>query len=70
MWLKDTGMLSKLKNDVMKPPIAIPLPKVRQNQPLIMKQLGITIIILATGLFIAFLVFLKEIWTNRKKSNA
>ena len=61
LWLKDTGILSKLKDDVMNPPTPIPLPKVRHNQPLILKQLGITMIILALGLFIATLVFVGEI---------
>ena len=61
LWLKDTGILSKLKDDVMNPPTPIPLPKVRHNQPLILKQLGITMIILALGLFIASLVFVGEI---------
>ena len=69
MWLKDTGILSKLKDDVINPPMPIPLPKVRQNQPLILRQLGITMIILAAGLFISILMFLKELWTSRKKTD-
>ena len=68
MWLKDTGVLSKLKDNVMNPPIPIPLPKVRHNRPLILRQLGSTLIILAAGLTIALLAFLGEIWTNRKKT--
>ena len=66
MWLRDTGILNKLKYDVMNPPMPIPPPKVRHNQPLILGQLGITMIIIAVGLFIAILVFLGEIWLNRK----
>ena len=65
LWLKDTGILNKLKDDVMNPPTPIPLPKVRHNQPLILRQLGITFIILALGLFIATLVFLREITSSR-----
>ena len=65
LWLKDTGILSKLKDDVMNPPTPIPLPKVRHNQPLILRQLGITMIILALGLFIATLVFLREITASK-----
>ena len=66
-WLKDTGILNKLKDDAMNPPMVIPLPKVRYNQPLILRQLGITMIILGVGLLFSVLTFFKEIWTARKK---
>ena len=65
MWLKDTGILNKLKYDVMNPPIPIPDPKLRHKQPLILKQLGIILIILVVGLIIAFLVFLLEVSIRR-----
>ena len=67
MWLKDTGILNKLKDDVINRPMPIPLPKLRHNQPLILRQLGITVIILAIGLFISLLVFLGEFWIGKKK---
>ena len=69
MWLRDTGILNKLKYDVMNPPMPIPPPKVRHNQPLILGQLGITMISIAVGLFISTLVFLGELWLNRKKND-
>ena len=69
MWLKDTGLLTKLKNDAINLPKAIPLPRVRHNQPLILRQLAITIIILAIGLIIAILAFLTELWSNRRKTD-
>ena len=31
MWLKDTGILNKLKYDVMNPPMPIPIPRVRDR---------------------------------------
>ena len=67
MWLRDTGILEKVKNDVMNPPIPIPDPKVRYNQPLILRQLGIIMITLIVGLFIATIAFLVE---HTKKPNA
>ena len=67
MWLRDTGILNKLKYDVMNPPIPIPDAKVRHNQPLILRQLGITVIILVVGLFIALILFLGELCNNKKK---
>ena len=65
MWLQDTGILHKLAYDVLNPPILIPDMKVRYNQPLNLKQLGITGIMILIGLFISLTVFLREIWTNR-----
>ena len=69
MRLKDMGILRKLKDDVMSPPLPIPHLKVRLNQPLILRQLGITFIILAAGLSLAFVIFLGELWTKRKKAS-
>ena len=66
MWLRDTGILNKLKFDVMNPPIPIPDPKLRHKQPLILRQLGIIIIILVVGLNIALIVFLWEVCISRK----
>ena len=65
MWLKDTGILNKLKYDVMNPPIPIPDPKLRHKQPLILKQLGIIMIILVVGHIIAFVAFLMEVLIRR-----
>ena len=67
MWLRDTGILNKLKYDVMNPPIPIPDAKVRHNQTLNLRQLGITVIILFVSLLIALMLFLGELWNNKKK---
>ena len=61
MWLRDTGILEKVKNDVMNPPPHIPDPRVRYNQPLILRQLGIIMIIVIVGLFVSIIVFLMEL---------
>ena len=69
-WLKDTGILEKVKYDVMNPPIPVPKAMVRQNQPLILRQLGIIMIILVVGLFIATIVFLLELLKKPELKNA
>ena len=69
MWLRDTGTLNKIKFDVLNPSISIPDAKVRLNQPLILRQLGIIMIILLVGLTVAFIVFLYELWMSRSKDN-
>ena len=66
MWLKDTGILDKVKYDVMNPPIPISDPTVRLNQPLILRQLAIIMLILIFGLAIGTIVFLVEICIRSK----
>ena len=61
MWLRDTGVLNKLRNDVLHPPITIPYPKVRHNEPLNNWQLGIIMIIYLVGMLISILAFAGEI---------
>ena len=61
MWLRDTGILEKVKYDVMNPPHQIPDPRVRHNQPLNLGQLGIIMIIMVVGAFISIIVFLVEL---------
>ena len=68
MWLRDTGILNKLKYDVMNPPIPIPDAKVRLKQPLNLWQLAIVMIILLVGLNVALVVFLLEVGMRRKKT--
>ena len=68
MWLKDTGILERVRYEVMKQPTLIPDPKVRRNQPLILRQLGIIMIILVAGLFIGITLFLVEL--GKKPSTA
>ena len=67
MWLRDTGILEKLKYDIVRPPFHIPLPKVRRDQPLIISQLGIVLIVLAVGLGLSIPMFLSELMKGRGK---
>ena len=66
MWLRDTGILDKVKYDVMNPPIPIPDPTVRQNEPLILRQLGIIMIVLVVGLAVGTVMFFVELCINTK----
>ena len=61
MWLRDTGVLNKLRNDVLNSPIPIPYPKVRNNEPLNNWQLGIIMIIFLVGMLISISAFAVEI---------
>ena len=70
MWLKDTGILNRVKDDVMIPPIPKPDPKVRHNEPLNLEQLGIILIILVVGLVMGLLAFLVELLMKPKFKSA
>ena len=59
--------MERLKNDIARPPFLIPYPKVRRDQPLIMSQLGIVLIVLAVGLGVTISVFLFELIKGRGK---
>ena len=67
MWLRDTGILERLKYDIVRPPFHKPYPKARRDQPLIMSQLGIVMIVLAVGLGLSRLVFHGELMKGRGK---
>ena len=66
MWLKDTGILNRVKDDITIPPIPIPQPKMRHNQPLNLTQLGIIMIILVVGLVVGASVFVIEVTKKSK----
>ena len=70
MWLKDTGILNRVKEDVMIPPIPYPAPKVRHNEPLNLQQLSIIMIILVVGLVTGALAFLVELLIKPKFKSA
>ena len=67
MWLRDTGVLNKLRYEALNPAIPIPDPKVRHNQPLNNWQLGIIMIIYLVGVMISILAFLAELLKFREK---
>ena len=70
MWLRDCGILDKILYDVIRPMTPIPDPQVRRDQPLILSQLGIVMIVLAVGLVLSIPVFLCELKKGRVRSNS
>ena len=66
MWLGDTGALERMNNGIMRPPRLIPEPKVRSNEPLILEQLGIIMIVQLAGLLLGTIIFLVEVLKKRQ----
>ena len=69
MWLQDTGILKKLSDDALNPPMAIPDPKVRTNQPLTTMQLGGAMVVQVVGLAFAIIAFIGELTKKKLNSN-
>ena len=67
MWLTDTGAYERMKNSITRPPKKIHYPKVRRNQPLMLRQLGIIMIVLVIGLLLGTIIFLIEVLKKSKK---
>ena len=67
MWLRDTGALERIKIGVMRPPQVILDPKVRRDQPLDLRQLGIIMIVQVIGLLIGTVIFLIEVVKKAKE---
>ena len=70
VWLRDTGVLERLKYDIKRPPLLIPYPKMRHYLPLVMSQLGPIMIILAVGHILSLPVFFCELMVGRGKKGA
>ena len=61
MWLRDTGILDKMKYDMLKTEMSDPLPKVWKDKPLNLYQLGIIMIITLLGVTSSIMVFIWEL---------
>ena len=66
MWLRDTGMLNKLRDDELNATVHEPDPKVRINEPLNFYQIGIAFMVVAGGLVLALFGFLLELCYLRR----
>ena len=66
MWLQDTGILNKLRDDELNPPTPIPLPKVKISQPLSVSQLAAAFLLAAAGIVMSITVFCGEFFKGKK----
>ena len=69
MWLRDTGALERIKNGIMRPPELILDPKVRRDQPLNLRQLGIIMIVQVIGLTLGTIIFFIEVLKKSKEKS-
>ena len=67
MWLRDTGILTRIKDGIFPPHISAQYPKARDKQPLSIRQLGIVFLVLPTGITLSIIVFILELFKNSSK---
>ena len=65
MWLRDTGVLGKMRDDERSAPIPIPDPKVKVDERISVEQIGIGIVIYSGGMTLSLLFFIGELCTKR-----
>ena len=66
MWLQDTGILIKLRDDELKAPIPIPRPKIKLKQPFSIFQLATAFLWMAAGMLISISAFFVELLNGSK----
>ena len=66
MWLRDTGVLGKLRDDELSAPIPIPTPKIKVDGRISVEQIGIGIAIYSVGMTLSLLFFIGEFCTENR----
>ena len=66
MWLRDTGVLGKMKDDELYAPMPIPDPKIRVDQSISIEQIGIGIAIYSVGITLSLFFFIGELCAKKK----
>ena len=67
MWLRDTGIMNRMKDGILPPTIPTHYPKAKNQQPLSIRQLGIVLIVLLGGIILSIIVFILELLKNSGK---
>ena len=65
MWLRDTGVLGKMRDDELSAPIPIPDPKIKVDGRISVEQIGIGIAIYSVGMTLSLLFFIGELFTKK-----
>ena len=60
MILQEAGILKKFYSDELSPPVKVPLPRYKFDQPIDLSMMLTPLIFMAAGLFLALLTFIGE----------
>ena len=70
MWLRDTGVLGKMKDDELSAPMPIPDPKIKVDERISLEQLGIGIALYTIGMTLSLILFSIELFTKKRVKRA
>ena len=68
MWLRDTGILTRIKDGILPPHIPTQYPKATNKQPLSIRQLGIVLIVLLSGIILSIILFFLELLKSKGRN--
>ena len=69
IWLRDTGILNKIKDDELNAPVKIPRRKIKIDQPLSIYEMTPAFLIVLPGLSLAIIAFAGELFMKRRVTN-
>ena len=69
IWLRDTGILNKIKDDELNAPVKIPRRKIKIDQPLSIYEMTPAFLIVLPGLSLAIIAFAGELSMKRRTTN-
>ena len=69
IWLRDTGILNKIKDDELNAPVKIPRRKIKIDQPLSIYEMTPAFLIVLPGLSLAVIAFAGELSMKRRNTN-
>ena len=67
MWLRDTGILDKMKDIILPAHIPTQYPRAQHQQSLSINQMSIILIIFVIGITLSIIVFILELFKNSSK---
>ena len=70
MWLRDTGILGKMKDDELSAPMPIPDPKIKVDERISVDQIGIGIAVYSVGMTFLLIFFSIEFCTKKRVKRA
>ena len=64
MWLRDTGVLAKMRDDELSAPMPIPDQKIKDDGHIDVEHIGIGLAIYSVGMTLSLLLFIGELCTK------
>ena len=66
MWLRDTGVLGKIKDDELSAPRPLPDRRIKVDERISIEQIGIGVAIYSAGMVLSLLFFIREFCTKKR----